>query len=116
MPPQAKHPLFGGPVVARAHALAAATLAPSNLTANVATAGILADLGLDADTVAAALLADALDASPLTRPQLEVKLVGEPCGGKTLHAEPCTAPQLHPPTAAGEAVITMPRGDDGSSH
>jgi hypothetical protein len=73
LPPQAKHALFGGPVVARAHALAAATLAPSNLTANVATAGILADLGLDADTVAAALLTDALDASPLTRPQLEVK-------------------------------------------
>lgn len=62
-------------MVARAHALAAATLAPSNLAANIATAGILADLGLDADTVAAALLADALDASPLTRPQLQVTIL-----------------------------------------
>lgn len=65
--------MFGGPVVGRAHALAAATLAPARLAANAATAGILADLGLDADTVAAALLHDALDASPLTRPQLEVR-------------------------------------------
>jgi hypothetical protein len=64
--------MFGGPVVARAHALAAATLAPARLAANAATAGILADLGLDADTVAAALLHDTLDASPLTRPQLAV--------------------------------------------
>lgn len=70
---QARHAVFGGPVVGRAHAVAAATLAPVRLAANAATAGILADLGLDSDTVAAALLHDALDASPLTRPQLEVQ-------------------------------------------
>ena len=97
VPPQARHPSFGGPVVARAHALAAATLAPSDLTANAATAGILADLGLDGDTVAAALLADALDASPLTRPQLEVtSLLVVPYGADwTLPAVPCTALHLH---------------------
>lgn len=71
---QAHHAVFGGPVVGRAHALAAATLAPARLEANTATASILADLGLDADTVAAALLHDALHASPLTRQELEVSV------------------------------------------
>lgn len=84
-------------MVARAHALAAATLAPSNLTANVATAGILADLGLDADTVAAALLADALDASPLTRPQLEVLL---PPGSTLWRRQDPACSALHSPALA----------------
>lgn len=65
--------MFGAPVVSRAYGVASATLAADRLAANGAAAAILADLGLDAYTVAAALLRDALDASPLTRQQLEVR-------------------------------------------
>ena len=72
---QEKHAVFSAPVVKRAFCIASATFSsPAQLEANAGTAAILADLRLDADTVAAALLQGALDASPLTGEQL-AKLV-----------------------------------------
>ncbi len=68
---QEKHAVFSAPVVKRAFCIASATITNSaQLEANAGTAAILADLRLDADTVAAALLQGALDASPLTGDQL----------------------------------------------
>ncbi len=68
---QAKHAVFKAPVVVRAFSIAAATWSgAAQLEANVGTAALLADLRLDADSVAAALLYGALDASPLTGEQL----------------------------------------------
>ena len=67
---QARHAVFHTPVVVRAFGIASAVVLPDSLEANTATARILADLGLDADAVAAALLHNTLDASPLTRPQV----------------------------------------------
>lgn len=68
---QEKHAVFSAPVVKRAFCIASAIFTNSaQLEANAGTAAILADLRLDADTVAAALLQGALDASPLTGEQL----------------------------------------------
>mmetsp|Transcript_8405 Transcript_8405/g.25207 ORF Transcript_8405/g.25207 Transcript_8405/m.25207 type:complete len:884 (+) Transcript_8405:164-2815(+) len=94
---QSKHAVFNSPVVARAYSIASATFSTSTqLQANAATATILADLRLDADTVAAALLYNALDASPLTRDQLSKLLpptVADMVAATSRITDTCTALQ-----------------------
>lgn len=89
--------MFNSPVVARAYSIASATFSTSTqLEANAATATILADLRLDADTVAAALLYNALDATLLTRDQLSKLLppaVADMVAATSRITDTCTALQ-----------------------
>lgn len=98
-------------MVARAYSIASATFSTSTqLQANAATATILADLRLDADTVAAALLYNALDASPLTRDQLSKLLpptVADMVAATSRITDTCTALQADQTAKVGSCSLTI---------